>query len=323
MAFVFQENLIFDVKRDQGKHWILVGAGGNGAYFVRDFMRQVKIQNDRLQEMGSSQRHNVTIIDADDIEAKNLIRQNFIRSDIGKFKSEVMAERYGKAFGTPINFVTEYIKDAAHLRRIADTQSGYPVFIGAVDNNKTRKIIYDAWKGYQGSFWIDAGNEEWGGQVVCGYNYPKKAEAKTPSNKPQVFRMPCLVDIYPEVFDAQDRLPDELSCAERAISAPQNVFTNLTAANYMLGFAYMILANDRNLNDGLKCHAIAFNTKNLMAGTTRYNTVENLQAEFDEAAHNATRVAHQAEAPVAVEPEVIAEPEAVAVAAGVADDAPF
>lgn len=156
MSFVLKPNLVLDVKRDHAKHFIIIGAGGNGAYFIRDFARQVKLQNDRIQANGGNP-HSITVIDADDIEAKNLVRQNFISNDVGKNKAEVMANRYGPAFGVQMNFVSEYIKDSQHLINIAYSQNGYPVFIGAVDNNKTRKIIYDAYSKIQGSFWIDAG----------------------------------------------------------------------------------------------------------------------------------------------------------------------
>lgn len=298
---IFETKYLFDVKRDQGKHWIIIGAGGNGAYFIRDFMRQVKIQNDRLRDSGYSQQHHVTVVDADDVEAKNLTRQNFIRSDIGKLKAEVMADRYSKAFGEAISFVGEYISDSAHLKRIAELKSGYPVFIGAVDNNKTRKIIYDCWKEWQGAYWIDAGNEEWGGQVVCGFNYPQKVNDKTPKDRATQFRMPCVVDIYPEIFDAQDKHPGEESCAERAVSAPQNIFTNLTAANILMGFANSILAADKNIGHGLKAHASAFNTLNMFAATPRFNNFENLQVEFDEKAFLAAKA-------VAEAPSVVAAP---------------
>ncbi len=291
MAFELKKNLILDVKRDQGKHWVIVGAGGNGAYFIRDFMRQVKLQNDRLASLGCRQ-HKVTIIDADAVEDKNLIRQNFIRNDIGHNKAQAMADRYGKAFGMPINYVSEYITDSEHLYKIAISENGRPVFIGAVDNNKTRKIIYDTYKDISEAFWIDAGNEEWGGQVVCGYNHSDTASLMyEKEDGPLRFRLPCLIDIYPEVYDAQDKLPNEMSCAERTISAPQNVFTNLTAANLMLGFAYGILAFDGRIGEGLKCHAVSFNTKNLMSFTTRYNHLDLLQSRFDHSAYAKAKLA--------------------------------
>jgi PRTRC genetic system ThiF family protein len=278
MSFIFKTNLTLDVRRNSAKHFIVIGAGGNGAYLIRDFIRQVKIQNDRLREDRKTE-HSVTIIDADDIEDKNLLRQNFIRSDVGKNKAEVMAQRYGAAFGTEISFVSEYIQSADHLVKISQNKLGTPVFMGAVDNNATRKLIWEAWKRITGAFWIDAGNEEYGGQVVCGFNHPHPASAAHEAKvTPQQFYIPCVVDIYPEIAEGTDKLPTELSCAERAVSAPQNIFTNLTAANLMMGFANNILTGNSDLGDGLRCHAVAFNTKNLMSFTTRLNQLDLLQA---------------------------------------------
>lgn len=172
-------------------------------------------------------------------------------------------------------------------------------------------------------------NEEWGGQVVCGYNYPKEANESMSASKPQQFRMPCLIDIYPEVYDAQDKLPDEQSCAERAVSAPQNVFTNLTASNLLLGFAYNILASDARLGEGLKCHAVAFNTKNLMSFNTRMNHVDLLQAKFDKAAfEKANQAAAQPTAPTPKAKgrpslKMTAEGEIERIEEAVPSDAPF
>lgn len=291
MEFAFKPNLILDVEMNRPKHWIIIGAGGNGGYFIRDFMRQVALQNARMK-LSSIEPHMVTIVDADEVEDKNLVRQNFVARDVQRNKAEVVADRYGKAFGIQVQYVSEYIESVKHLHTIARSGGGRQiVFIGAVDNNKTRKIIFDTWKSIPEAFYIDAGNEEFAGQVVCGFNYPRAASEGDIGKGPTKFYMPAVLDIYPEVGEAQDKLPSELSCAERAVSAPQNIFTNLTAANLIMGFANTILTANSQAGEGLKCHGMVFNTKNTMSFTTRHNQVDLLSARYVPTAEEAKEAA--------------------------------
>lgn len=264
-----------DVQASIPKLWVVVGCGGNGAYLIPNLLRQISIQNKRL-ELAGTQSHKVVLIDADIVEEKNLTRQNFVRTDVGRNKAEVMATRYGRAFGLEIDFIPEYIETSEQLIGIVNRYKKgnvhSPVFIGAVDNNKTRVLINGAFVHFQQSFWIDAGNEEWGGQVVCGFNYHNQAPTKG-RKEPHLFHLPSVIELYPEVGNAQDKLPTELSCAEHAVSSPQNIFTNMTASNLLMGFANTILTAQVRDGVGLKQHSVAFNSET-MSYTTRLNTLK-------------------------------------------------
>lgn len=279
MTLSLETSYKLHVDSNRGKHWIVIGCGGNGGYYIPQMLRQIALQNKRL-ELSNLRQHKVTLIDADDIEDKNLTRQNFVRNDVGKNKAEVMASRYGRAFGIEVDYIPEYVESSQQLINIAQQGGLKPVFVGAVDNNKTRTLIDGAFKHFRGSFWIDAGNEEWGGQVVCGYSYNNISPVKD-NKKPHSFHLPSVLEIYPEIAEAQDKLPTELSCAERAVSAPQNIFTNMTAANLMMGFTNTILTANPNENEGLKQHAVAFNSQS-MSFTTKLNTMANLTPAQEE-----------------------------------------
>lgn len=279
------------VDANNGKHWIVIGAGGNGGYFIPNLVRAVSLANQKLN-LAKRPLHQITIIDADDVEDKNLNRQNFVRPDIGKKKAEVMASRYGRAFGIEVQYMDAYLDSEKMLLDLI-RNGPVPVVVGAVDNNKTRALIYEVYKQTPGMFWLDAGNEEWGGQVSLGYNYHHKA-AKLHESKGgqlQYFALPCVAELFPEILEATDKLPHEMSCAERAVSAPQNIFTNQLAATLMLGFVNIIINADREKGDGLKYHSVAFNSRTCNF-TTRLNTLENLQFE-------------QLEKPKEVAPEVV------------------
>lgn len=279
MELTLKPTLNHYVDSDKGKHWVVIGAGGNGGYYIPQLVRLVALANRKLK-LSRRPLHQITIIDADDVEDKNLNRQNFLPVDIGKKKAEVMANRYGRAFGVEIQYIDAYLDSPRMLHDII-RNGPTPVIVGAVDNNKTRALIYEVFRERNDTYWLDAGNEEWGGQVVLGYSHYEKA---TPSmerrggQQLQRFALPCAAEIYPEILLATDKLPHELSCAERAVSNPQNIYTNQTAANLMIGFTNILINADINQNEGLKYHAVAFNART-SSYTTRLNTLDNLTVE--------------------------------------------
>lgn len=180
---------------------------------------------------------------------KNLVRQNFIQPDVGKFKAEVLAKRYSRAFGVEVSFVNEYLTDLEMFEDLLKDfpRRNIPVLVGAVDNNKTREIL-NAYHKKHGGFYIDGGNEEVAGQVVLGF--------KSNDSRPQ---LPSIVDLYPEVGDGQDKLPTELSCAEASESAPQNIMTNIVASTIMMSYLNKILTGTEE--DGIKSYQVTFNSQ--------------------------------------------------------------
>lgn len=276
MTLTLKTSLTLDVHSINGKHWIIIGAGGNGGYFIASLARIVALSNAKLK-LGGRPEHKITVIDADDVEEKNLMRQNFIRADIGKKKAFTLAQRYSRAYGIEINYIDGYMNTPEMLRSLAQATAIAPVVVGAVDNNKTRAIIYQVFKDHQGMFWLDAGNEEWGGQVVLGYNAGMMANKDHERNaqRKHAFNLPSVAHLYPEILEATDKLPNEMSCAERAVSNPQNIFTNQTAANLMTGFANVIINSDPLTQTGLKYHAVIFNTQT-SACVPRLNYLEEL-----------------------------------------------
>jgi PRTRC genetic system ThiF family protein len=256
-ALALEPTYTLDVQAKIAKHWIIIGAGGNGGYLIPNLVRQIALQNRALKFENRAQ-HTITIIDADSVEDKNLTRQNFIQRDVGHNKAEVMANRYGMAFGVEITYIPEYLASTNMLKGIIKSDRNIPVVIGAVDNNATRALVYEVFKETKGMFWLDAGNEEWAGQVVAGYNASKEVDK---ANKtPHLFNLPSLADIYPEILDGGDKLPGDMSCAERAVSNPQNIQTNQNAANLLMNFCNTILTAKSEEGDGLKAHAVIFNT---------------------------------------------------------------
>jgi len=253
---------------------LVVGCGGTGAYTISHLARFISA-------LDSPPR--LCIADGDLVEEKNLLRQHFISRDIGKNKAEVLGERYSAAFGIPISIITKDIEkssDFPHNLRNRDV-----LIIGCVDNNASRKVIYDyclsrSNSGYM-TFWIDSGNEEVNGQVICGFFKSKYArygyyynDVNTQiinSRMSGLFNMPASVEVYPELLEEDSKFNSDLSCAERAISAPQHMMINVTAATMIMNYVQAILSTEP-----LTSHGVEFSIKNAFAA--RLNTKENLAA---------------------------------------------
>lgn len=230
--------------------FIVVGCGGTGGYLVPNLAR--------MAANFDAPNIRIVLLDGDIVEHKNLKRQNFIVPDIGKPKAQVLAERYSAALGIEIQYETEYIKDVDTLENLVHSDdSGATVVLGCVDNHRTRQVLAEWFRAKKGRIWIDAGNEEMHGQVICGYNH----YAYDPQEQSSLFALPSVADLFPEIdTDEKAMFNDELSCAERAVENPQNIATNIMAANYMLVFAQQVA-----LGNPLYSHGIFFSAERATA----------------------------------------------------------
>jgi len=100
------------------------------------------------------------------VEERNLRRQNFTWEDLGKFKSEALAQRLARKYGRTVAYSTLPVKMAGI--------SLPGLVIGCVDNGLARRDIADAVGSHPftmpgwGFWWVDAGNGDSYGQIVIG-----------------------------------------------------------------------------------------------------------------------------------------------------------
>ena len=134
----------------------VVGCGGTGGFAAEGICRLLPARAD------------LVLVDHDRVEERNLIRQNFSREDLGKFKSEALAQRLAHRYGHAVAYSTLPVA-------LADIKTPGLV-IGCVDNGPARREIAERVKhalfppyGYV-SWWVDAGNGENYGQVLIGNN---------------------------------------------------------------------------------------------------------------------------------------------------------
>lgn len=229
---------------------ICIGAGGTGSAFIRDAARLTSVAKEEGQTVKT------IICDADIVESNNLKRQCFSPRDIGKNKAAVMATRYGSAFELDMSYVDQYIEGEQGLNELiqANWMDNCAIYIFTfVDNVKTRLMVHNFFDNYvrsnqrYGQFmWIDCGNSEFAGQVVATSSYMYEIDGSTRQAKRTYNICPDLVEVKRDLLDPAnwDKFASELSCEEAAVSAPQTMAANTTAANVCLNMLFAILFDE-------------------------------------------------------------------------------
>ena len=214
---------------------VMLGAGGTGGHIAPHIYRL-------LYALDRPARF--IICDGDIVEQKNLVRQNFSEADLGRNKARVLAERYSRVFGIETEYVPNFVETVDALMELIQpldwkrdqnewkTVKEMVVLIGAVDNNRSRQVCHKAFSQSKELVYIDSGNGEFSGQVVCGVRKNGRTVQKPVGS------------VYPELMrDKGDKFPTELSCAEAAQSDPQSMAANITAATAVVDMVYNILTH--------------------------------------------------------------------------------
>lgn len=220
---------------------VMIGAGGTGGHIAPHLYRLLYALERPVQFI---------VCDGDIVEEKNLVRQNFTEADLGLNKARVVAERYSNVFGLETSYVPDFIESAEKLEKLVEPRAwstGQRVYdgqtncyvpecipeivilIGAVDNNRSRQLCHEVFLRSKELVYIDSGNGEYTGQVVCGIRRSGKTIYQPVGT------------LYPDMAQPDDLFPSEVSCAEASVSAPQTIVANLMAATAVVTMIYNIL----------------------------------------------------------------------------------
>jgi len=166
----------------------IVGAGGIGSHLIP-----------LMAQMG----HRVVVMDGDTFEDKNLDRQRFEESYIGKNKADAMALMYpGYVDSEP-----RWLRETHQLRH-------FDFVICVPDNNRARMVALRAGKQFDIPV-IIAGNESTSANA-CIYH------PDLPKSDPLIR--------YPDL--AEPDVVERISCHEAAQTAPQTMLANVMAASF-------------------------------------------------------------------------------------------
>ncbi len=223
---------------------VVIGAGGTGGYVIPHLYRIAFAANRPCR---------IIIADGDIVEEKNLVRQNFAQCDIGQNKAQVMAERYSEVFGIETQYIPEFIEEEERLYELLhlEPKYGYPkpigILIGAVDNNRSRVMCHHVFHRLDDIIYIDSGNGEYTGQVVCGVKMSGRVISKP------------VARVYPDILTDTEKFPSELSCAQRSVSAPQTIAANMFASTAISSMLYYLL-----IEGTLHNNRLAFSSRKLL-----------------------------------------------------------
>lgn len=247
--FIYEPNFI-------PANFVVIGAGGNGSRLVpllAQFLKTVAWVTPKIH-----------IVDFDTVEDKNLLRQNFIKPDIGKYKAAVLAQRYGTAFDIDITAHTTKIesKNSVVVERQHEGSSynvtwsnlASAIYILCVDTVQARKDILRTLltdtggarqpQGDQRSrFVIDAGNENDFGQITLFHPlyYVDEYDGVTTKNlfdesalpggmMPFTVKLPWIPYAY-DFYENMKEAPKAASCAD----LDQTLAINAMMATSMMG----------------------------------------------------------------------------------------
>lgn len=236
---------------------LVVGCGGTGGYVAEGLCRLLAGTDIPL-----------ALIDHDRVEPHNLLRQHFYADDVGKFKSQALAERLARQFGRSVGY-SVYPYDAEligeSLGSMMHKRLSEGIIIGCVDNAEARRSIANHFS--FSNWWIDAGNGFSSGQVLIGNTADVgQLEGAFEEYYQQVARLPMPSLQLPSLLappTAEETAP--MDCAEAVLAADQNPVINHAMAMLVLQFIYQFL------NDELTCMGAYIDLK---AGTLQYVPAE-------------------------------------------------
>lgn len=169
----------------------------------------------------------VLLVDGDLVERRNVVRQDFRPSDIGRPKALVLAERMSP-YALNVSECLLYLNAGTPFRELVPKGA---IVVGCVDNAATRRILHERLLGYRDVVYHDASNgavkplgdgatrveagrqreSGWSGQVVCGGR--RRGETIVPFPG----------DVMPDLLEGDEpeyMVPDKVPCHAVVESQP-------------------------------------------------------------------------------------------------------
>lgn len=187
---------------------------------------------------------NLILVDPDRVEPRNLVRQQFFPGDLGKFKSQALAERLSRQYGRPVAYsVYPYMHDMVYkdLGSGLVTQAAQGLIISCVDNAAARRSIAENMLGM--NWWLDAGNGFSSGQVLIGNaDNMMYLEGCFKEKYGEVIALPLPSTQEPSLLiPVAKPAVDDPSCADAVASDEQSPVINQAMATLVLQFVYLLV----------------------------------------------------------------------------------
>lgn len=196
---------------------LVVGCGGNGSAIAAG----LPYLHQALLAYGHPEGLHVTLLDPDVISPTNCVRQPFSQSEIGLYKSVVLANRLNLFWGLDWEGIPERLDPKRRL-------DGVDIVIGCVDTRKARAAIAKCSEDWsEVDYWLDLGNNADSGQFVLG-------EPPNRRNRRHRLRLRTVSELFPEVIQGELDEDNQPSCSAVEALERQEPFVNPTLANHAL-----------------------------------------------------------------------------------------
>lgn len=224
----------------------LAGVGGNGAQMAACLARL----DIAIRALGHPHGLFVHAFDPDVVTESNVGRQLYSPSDIGTPKAIVTITRLNHFYGLDWDASACRIEDHWHLAQRSGSRDG-DILISCVDSRAARRTIHEhLFTGGRYPYWLDLGNSDHDGQVILG-EPPKDGRASSAESNN---RLPCVTELYPELFEESQMEATEQSCSVRISLSSQGLFVNDFAARNAAQLLYELFSRG-----GLSAQGVIFN----------------------------------------------------------------
>ena len=208
--------------------WItVVGCGGTGGFVAEGLCR-----------LFQGRKATIVLVDHDRVEPHNLLRQNFYAEDVGKFKSQALADRLARAYRRPVGYSVYPFREG-DTRPYGNCHPGLPnygdsLIIGCADNAAARRAMAECLPGDPRRWLIDAGNDTNWGQVLVG-NVAKPVTLHEPPFTGKTCHLaPAPTLQRPDLLTAVSARPPDVDCAAALDLTDQDPTINQMMASLVL-----------------------------------------------------------------------------------------
>lgn len=206
----------------------IVGCGGTGAQVARIVGRMA-------YDMQRSRKHapQIVLIDPDKVEEKNVGRQLFSPSLLGKNKAECVGRMLNLALGLDVRWIPDHVDAVRHFDRY-----GSNLVISCVDNHEARKEINRV-----NGCGVYAGNHTHSGQVCIGNVDDPDLMRKFINGRDGKYPyLPKEGLLFPELLQPEPPRPmPEVSCADLVAEGSQHLLVNDMMATVVGQYVYKLL----------------------------------------------------------------------------------
>ncbi len=117
---------------------LIVGAGGIGSWLAYNLFT-----HDEHKQLSNAE---ITFVDDDEVDLKNLPYQNFEQKDVTDYKVESIAARFG-------------FKGVVKRLEKPEDLTGYDFVVSAVDNTAFRQLLFETAEKNPDMYWMDLRSE--------------------------------------------------------------------------------------------------------------------------------------------------------------------